>query len=120
MKIILLLLFPFLMAIGQIFFKKTALTLSNSSSGYPFGYFEGFFKALQIPWLYFAIITYFLATLTWLYILQRVSLSIAYPFAALAMVIVPIASYLLFQEKLSLQYWIGLFLIVTGITVIAK
>ena len=39
----------------------------------------------------------------WLYLLQRIPLSVAYPFGAIAMVLVPIFSVYLFGDKLSTE-----------------
>jgi len=110
------------MSLGQVLFKKTALTLSvtMASQNSPLGLIEGTVKALSVPWLYMALCVYAMATVFWLYILQRVPLSLAYPFSALAMVIVPVIAIYLFGEKLNLSYWIGVFFIFTGIIIIAR
>tara|TARA_B100000686_G_scaffold331260_1_gene394560 strand:+ start:16492 stop:16824 length:333 start_codon:yes stop_codon:yes gene_type:complete len=110
------------MSVGQVLFKKTALTLSLSMAAQnsPLGFIEGIVKALSVPWLYLALCVYAMATVCWLYILQRVPLSLAYPFSALAMVIVPIIAIYLFGEKLNWSYWIGVFFIFTGIIIIAR
>jgi len=110
------------MSLGQVLFKKTALTLSltMASQENPLGLIEGIIKALSVPWLYMALCIYAMATVCWLYILQRVPLSLAYPFSALAMVIVPIIAIYLFGEKLNWSYWIGVFFIFTGIIIIAR
>lgn len=114
--------FTFLMSLGQVLFKKTAVTLSLSmaSQNNPLGLIEGVIRALTVPWLYLALCVYAMATVFWLYILQRVPLSLAYPFSALAMVIVPVIAIYLFGEKLSWSYWIGVFFIFTGIIIIAR
>ncbi len=112
------------MAVGQMLFKKTALSISSasgaSSGKLPAGLFEGIILAMQVPWLYAALLVYAIATVTWLYILQRIPLSMAYPFSALSMIIVPLASTLIYGEKLSLNYWFGAILIILGISVIAR
>tara|TARA_B100001059_G_scaffold236406_1_gene286708 strand:- start:539 stop:868 length:330 start_codon:yes stop_codon:yes gene_type:complete len=106
---------------GQVLFKKTALSISagldNENS---LGLIEGILKAATIPWLYMALFTYGIATLFWLYILQRIPLTLAYPFSALAMIIVPILAIFLFGEKLNWSYWIGIIFIFIGITIIAR
>ena len=121
-QIVQLISFTFLMSLGQVLFKKTAMTLSVSmaSQNNPLGLIEGIIRALSVPWLYMALCVYAMATVFWLYILQRVPLSLAYPFSALAMVIVPIIAIYLFGEKLSWSYWIGVFFIFTGIIIIAR
>ena len=109
------------MSLGQILFKKTALSISLSmGSNNSLGLFEGLIKALSVPWLYLALCVYALATVFWLYLLQRIPLSLAYPFSAFAMVIVPIAAVLIFGERLNWSYWVGVSLIVIGIIIIAR
>ena len=113
--------FAFLMSIGQILFKKTAISISESlNPEHALGLFEGILKALSIPWLYCALTTYGVATIFWLYILQRIPLSVAYPFSVLAMVIVPILALFLFNEQISWSYWVGLVFIVIGLIIIAS
>lgn len=115
-----LLFFVFLMCMGQILFKKTALILSKSYYSINISKaFESLLILIKIPYFFLALIVYASATIFWLFILQKIPLSIAYPFTALAMVIIPILSIFLFQEKLSLNYWIGATLIVIGIFIIS-
>ena len=115
-----LLFFVLLMCTGQILFKKTALILSKSYySMHISKVFESLLILIKIPYFFLALLVYASATLFWLFILQKIPLSIAYPFTALAMVIIPILSIFLFQEKLSLNYWIGATLIVIGIFIIS-
>ncbi len=113
--------FAFLMSLGQILFKKTALSISDTlNSEQALGLIDGILKALSVPWLYLALSVYGLATIFWLYILQRIPLPLAYPFSALAMVIVPIAASFIFGDKLTWSYWLGVFLIFSGIVIIAR
>lgn len=70
------------------------------------------------PLLWLALVLYGLATLLWIYLLQRVPLSQAYPFAALAFVLVPLGAAALFGERLSSAQIFGSALIVAGICVI--
>ena len=106
-----------LMSVGQILFKKTALSISSNEA---LSLFDGVIKALSMPWLYLALCVYGIATIFWLYLLQRIPLSLAYPFTALAMVIVPILAMYLFGERVNFSYWIGLVLILAGIIVIGQ
>ena len=105
------------MSVGQILFKKTALSISSNEA---LNLFDGVIKALSMPWLYLALCVYGIATIFWLYLLQRIPLSLAYPFTALAMVIVPILAMYLFGERVNFSYWIGLVLILAGIIVIGQ
>ena len=113
--------FALLMSLGQVLFKKTALTISHiNEQKQVLGLFEGVIAALMTPWLYFALIVYGTATIFWLYLLQRIPLSVAYPFGAIAMVLVPIFSVYLFGDKLNINYWFGMTFIIIGISIIAR
>lgn len=59
-------------------------------------------------------------TILWVMALRDLPLSRAYMFAALAFVIVPIGAWLVFGEKLTVNYMIGAALIVAGIVVSAS
>ena len=108
------------MCTGQILFKKTAISITVSNDSLPIPNLVDLILILiKIPYFYIALIVYALATLLWLVILQKIPLSVAYPFTALAMVIIPILSVFLFNEKLNVTYWFGAMLIISGITIIA-
>lgn len=70
-------------------------------------------------WFWTALSLYGTATLLWIYILQHIPLSLAYPFAALGFVIIPAASWLIFKEPINLYYLAGAALIISGLFVIA-
>ena len=118
-QIIQLLLFVSLMCTGQILFKKTALIAQKIKIEKNSDLISLILNVLQVPYFFLAMIIYAIATFYWLYILQKIPLSIAYPFTALAMVLIPIASVYLFKESLSTHYWIGSFLIFMGIVIIS-
>lgn len=117
-QILQLISFTFLMSLGQVLFKKTALSLSSNAEN--LGLIEGILRALSVPWLYMALCVYGCATIFWLYILQRIPLSLAYPFSALAMVIVPVIAVWVFGERLNWSYWLGVVFIFFGIIIIAR
>jgi len=98
-------------AIGQLLFKFGATTLKNSGS---------VFDPKTFMVLSFALGLYGFVTILWIYVLQRLELGKVYPLMALAFVLVPIGSYFLFGEKFQTQYFVGLFLVVSGIIVKAK
>ena len=108
------------MCTGQVLFKKTALTIASSKIGLELASIINLLLLLiKIPYFYIALAIYALATFLWLFILQKVPLSVAYPFTSLAMVIIPVISVFLFNEKLNVTYWFGAMLIISGITIIA-
>ena len=114
-----LLLFVILMCSGQILFKKTAIELATTGINNSNNLVYLLFNVLKIPYFFIALFIYGFATFYWLYLLQKIPLSLAYPFTALAMVIIPILSVYLFKEAVNLSYWIGAFLIFLGIIIIS-
>lgn len=76
-------------------------------------------------WLHFmvnkyfvsALVIYGIATIGWIIALKRVDLFIAYPFMALAFIIVPCASYYILGEPLTSRTFIGASLIVAGLVI---
>jgi len=109
-----LLSFPVAMAVGQILFKRAATQLGRA---------EGMSWALELarlPTLWLALALYGAATFLWVRILSTVPLSRAYPFAALAFVLVPAAGYLFFHESVNGRQMFGTALIVAGVIVVAR
>jgi drug/metabolite transporter (DMT)-like permease len=108
-----LLCFPAAMAAGQILFKRAALQITTGADG------SWLVEVARQPMMWVAVALYAGATLLWVRILTTVPLSRAYPFAALAFVLVPAASYLFFHEPITLRYALGTALIVIGVAVAA-
>lgn len=54
----------------------------------------------------------------WLYVLSKVKLSYAYPFIGLSYVIVSVLGFFILDEKISLIAWIGIILVVIGVSLI--
>lgn len=104
-RYLMLLGFSLLMATGQMLFKVAA----DAGRGKPMP------LALFNGWLVMALALYGAATLLWVFILRSTPLSIAYPFAALSFVIVPIGAWALFGEPLGWRYAAGMALIIGGI-----
>ena len=100
--------FAFLLATGQILFKQAALRMGEHLNIISF---------VLNGWLTAALVLYGAATILWVLILRTTPLSIAYPFAALGFIIVPIASYFIFKEEITLTYIGGALLICVGIIV---
>ncbi len=101
-----LLCFTFLLAAGQLLFKQTGLELRG-----------GVMRVLTAPAFYAALALYGVATLLWIWILSRVPLSRAYPYVALGVVLVPLASMMMFGEQVRPGFWLGVGLIVGGIVI---
>jgi multidrug transporter EmrE-like cation transporter len=56
-----------------------------------------------------------LTSVLWSLAIQRIPLTVAYPFMALSFVLVPLASVMLFRESLSMPQIVGIVLIVLGV-----
>jgi drug/metabolite transporter (DMT)-like permease len=108
-----LLSFPVTMAVGQILFKRAALQITPGTGG------SWLLEVARLPTMWAAVALYAGATLLWVRILTSVPLSRAYPFAALAFVLVPAAGYLFFQEQITIRYAVGVTFIVIGVVIAA-
>ena len=73
------------------------------------------YQARQRWAVWAALLIYGFATLYWIYLLQQVSLTRAYPFAALSFVLVPLFAWLIFGDAVTLRYAGGVALIVVGV-----
>lgn len=99
------------MAIGQILFKISATALSESGT---------IFAIKPAAVLFLAICLYGTTSVTWVWVLQKVELGRVYPLMALAFVLVPLGSHIIFGERFQLQYFIGVAMIMIGIVIAVK
>jgi drug/metabolite transporter (DMT)-like permease len=99
------------LSIGQVLFKMSATALTETGS---------FFSIKTLTTLFPALCLYALMTLLWVWVLQKIELGKVYPFMALAFVLVPFASHLMFGERFQTSYFLGVLLIMAGIVVIAR
>ncbi|MEO8061547.1 MAG: hypothetical protein ABI821_02240 [Pseudomonadota bacterium] len=109
-----LLCFPVAIATGQILFKRAAAQITPGAGG------GWLLELARLPTMWVAVALYAVSTLLWVRILTTVPLSRAYPFVALAFVLVPAAGYLFFNETVNARYAIGTALIVIGVAVAAR
>ncbi len=63
---------------------------------------------------------YAVSVLTWLSVLKRTPLAVAAPFVALVYVIVPLLSRTVFGDTITHRMWIGMALVVLGVTLVAR
>jgi undecaprenyl phosphate-alpha-L-ara4N flippase subunit ArnE len=75
---------------------------------------------LRSPWFMGGLAAYGFSVLTWLFVLKRVPLAVAAPFVALVYVLVPLASRVLFADSVTPKMWLGMVLIVCGVTLVAE
>jgi drug/metabolite transporter (DMT)-like permease len=98
---------------GQLLFKLAADRLVV---GQGFGRLAASFLTMPMAG---ALLLYGVTTLLWVYLLHGLALSRAYPFIALAFAIVPLLGWLLLNEVLGAQYWIGLAVMLAGLYIVA-
>lgn len=101
-------------SIGQLFLKLAAINLHNPKA---VGIWIGSYRLN----LYFIVGIGLLgaSTLLWIWVLRTLPLNIAYPFMALAFVIVPLLSYYLLGEPLGWKSFVGGLLIIAGVVIIS-
>jgi drug/metabolite transporter (DMT)-like permease len=96
---------------GQILFKWIGLEIQQTGNWFNW-------KVLFSVGMAFTI--YSSATALWIFLLKNVELSKIYVFMALSFILVPVASNIFFDEKLSAFFLLGIALIISGILVILK
>lgn len=98
------------LAVGQWLFKATARAWTSEKT---------LFSVRVMAWLIPSLAVYGVATLAWIWVLRNTDLKTAYPFMALAFVIVPIGAVYFFGERITPVYCAGAVLIVLGVIVTA-
>jgi drug/metabolite transporter (DMT)-like permease len=106
--------FPCFIACGQILFKITSSAAKGKALGAALTIF------IAQPVFYLALCIYGAGTLFWLWLLTRYPLTLAYPFAAIALIAVPLFDVVFFGARTNLSYWLGLAMIVTGVVVVTR
>ena len=98
-------------AAGQLLFKCTANSQAISGS---------YLHPHTLLWLLSALLLYGITTFGWIWTLQQGPLSRIYPSMALAFVIVPLLSAVLLGERLQPTYWLGVTMIVAGVSIAVR
>lgn len=98
-------------ATGQLLFKYTADSQALSGS---------YLHPRTLIWLLSALLLYGVTTFGWIWTLQQGPLSRVYPWMALAFVLVPLLSAIFLGEQLKMTYWIGVSLIVVGVSIAVR
>lgn len=99
------------LAVGQILFKISATSLTETGS---------FFAFKTASTLIAAMALYAITSVAWVWVLQKVELGRVYPLMALAFVLVPVGSYFILGERFQPQYLIGVALIMIGIVLAVR
>ncbi|WP_201864668.1 EamA family transporter [Microvirga soli] len=102
-----------MLAAGQTLFRLGALKADRATD------ILGFIKLFTQPVIILALILYCGTTMLYVGVLQYVPVSKAYPYMALAFILVPIAAVLFLGETISLRYVIGVGLMIIGLLLTA-
>ena len=95
------------LSMGQILFKLASASFELSIAGL----LQGMLDAKFI----LALVVYFFATFMWLFVLKITPLRMAYPFAALAFVVVPLLARFLLKEDVGWNTFAGAAIIGLGV-----
>ncbi|MDD5680430.1 MAG: EamA family transporter [Candidatus Omnitrophica bacterium] len=117
--IALILMTDVLESIYEFFFKKGMLLAGevDFSSLSAFGDFAG--RALSNGWIWTGLIIIILETFTWFIIVSKIDLSLAFPVGSMRYIFIVLISAFFLHENVSLNRWIGTFIIVAGISLVA-
>lgn len=96
---------------AQLLLRKAAL--SGASPSDPL-------SLVRNVWFMVGLAAYAFSVLTWLFVLRRVPLAVAAPFVALVYVLVPLASRFVFDDRVNSRMWVGMLLVVCGVTLVAQ
>lgn len=99
------------LAIGQIMFKASAVSISETGS---------FFAPKSAVTLLSALTLYAFISIVWVWVLQKVELGKVYPLMALAFIFVPLGSHFVFGEDFKPMYFVGVFFILIGIVLVVR
>jgi len=72
------------------------------------------------PVVWLGLVLFGFSALAWLFVLSRVSLSFAYPFASLSYLLIVLAGRFVFHEAIPPARWAGVALIMSGIVLVAR
>jgi len=110
-----LILFAVVIAVGQLLFKRVSMGLNGVHGA------EAILTKLATdPLFLLALALYGSATILWVLALREVPLSLAYPFTALAFVLVPLGAAVIFKEPVGARYFVGLVFVVGGICIVGS
>ena len=106
--------------IGQILLKKGMLEVGKFEFSGLSNILPQFLKAFSNPWVLAGFLFYFLSSLFWIIALSKVDLSVAYPLLSCGYILVLLASWLFFKEPVTAIRWLGVLVIMAGVTLISR
>lgn len=77
-------------------------------------------RVASSPFIIGGLVLYGLGAVSWLAVLSRVPLSLAYPLLAIGYIVIPLLAWLLFRESLSPLRWAGILVIALGVILVTR
>jgi len=99
----------FLLSLGQILLKLASNDIFSHSK-------VNIFSFINIK-LFFAFIAYAIATLAWFMTIKEIPLRVAYPFVALAFIVVPVMGHFFLGETIKWNALLGALFIMIGVCI---
>ncbi|WP_245630000.1 EamA family transporter [Alicyclobacillus acidiphilus] len=75
--------------------------------------------AMFTPWVIAGLVLYVIATVIWIYLLNKMSLSLLYPLQSLAYIGAILVSLFVFHEHIPPLRWVGVGVILVGVSLVA-
>jgi len=104
--------------INQLFLKSAVNSLS-SPSGNLFHIIKFVFRLVLIPRIWLSFVFSIISLCIWLVVLSRADLSFAFSADSMHYIFIALASRFILKEQVGLKRWVGIILIITGITIIS-
>jgi undecaprenyl phosphate-alpha-L-ara4N flippase subunit ArnE len=98
---------PFMIAVGQILFKMTAVANAG----------QGLIGLVSNVTFWIAMVMYGAATVAWIATIESVPISRAYLFVALTYIYVPILSSIFLKEQVTIRAFVGITIVIVGIVI---
>ena len=97
------------LAAGQFLFKRAGRAIAGQKL------VDGLTTLALLPTFYLALAIYGFATVMWIYVLSRASLSEAYPWIAAGGMVVPLIGWYAYGERVQPIFWVGMAMILLGV-----
>ena len=106
-------------SVGQVILRIGASRLGNlhSDAGIASG-IMGAFKGIFTPYIFAGLALYAVSAVLWIFVLNQVKLSFAYPMISLSYVVVVVLSAIFLHERVPMMTVAGLLLITVGVSLI--
>jgi len=76
--------------------------------------------ALLSGWTWLGVFTYILSFASWLYVLRKLPLSIAYSLITIVQVLVPLGAWIFLREQISSMRWVGIACVLCGTLMVSR